>query len=127
MARTAKEINDKLRRLVNEQKKAVDQALLNDGAAMVTDVKSSMPKRTGKTAAEYDIITKTGKSYPFLDEPNTFYKLAFKNRDNIAFYQEFGTVKDKPQPTIRPAWSRNVSKIKAKAVGIALEVLNKYK
>jgi HK97 gp10 family phage protein len=127
MARTAKEINDKLRRLVNDQKKVVDQALLSGANALVSDVRANFPKDSGETAEQYDVIEKRGTRYPFLDGPGKFYKVVFKKRNFIAFFQEFGTVTNPPQPTIRPAWARHVNKIKNQAVNAGKEIINKYK
>jgi HK97 gp10 family phage protein len=127
MANTAKQINLKLRRMVNEQKKAVDLVLFNEAQAMVSDVKSSFPKSTGRTADEYDILEKRGKKYSFIDGSNPFFKILFKRRDYIAFLQEFGTVRMPPQPTIRPAWSRHVNKIKNAAISAGKEIITKYR
>lgn len=126
MARTPAEINKKLRALVNEQKKAVDQALLQGANVMVSSVKSVTPSDTGTTAAAYKVVTKTAKASPVLDQPNIYHVLTFDDRDKIAFFLEYGTVKMAPQPFLRPVYSSNIEKLKTTGVQAAINVLKKF-
>jgi HK97 gp10 family phage protein len=126
MARTPAEINKKLRALVNEQKKAVDQALLQGANTMSSSVKSVTPSDTGTTAAAYKVVTKTAKPSPVLDIPNNYYVLTFDDRDDVAFYLEYGTVKMEPKPFLRPVYGSNIEKLKKIGVQAAINVLKKF-
>jgi HK97 gp10 family phage protein len=127
MANSAKEINDKLKKMVNEQKEAVDLVIFNLGKSFVEDVKANFPKDTGFTADQFEISNFKGKKLSFIEGDNKFFIARFKKNNYIAFFQEFGTVKMPARPTIRPAWQRHNSKIRSAAIIAAMNVLKKYK
>ena len=126
MARTPKEITAKFRRLINEQKKAVDNVLAAGAQRMVSDVKSSIPKNTGVTAAAYKYALRKGPVSPVLDGPNTFHKVFFSENDHVAYFLEFGTTKMAPRPFLRPAYNRHIPQIKNTAVSAGVSVIKKF-
>jgi HK97 gp10 family phage protein len=122
----AKDITQKLINMVNEQKLAVDDILSQGAERMVADVKSNIPTDTGLTASAYKHNIKIAKAVPIINGNNIYHTVGFGNRDNVAFFLEYGTIRMKEKPTIRPAWSRHIHKTKNEAVSAAKKVIEKY-
>jgi HK97 gp10 family phage protein len=81
--------------LMSEDKRLLEEMLLHLGEEIASRARTLAPKRTGRLAASIAVSAlRRGRSGP---------EITVGAEAREAFFMEFGTYKDRPQPFMRPA------------------------
>jgi HK97 gp10 family phage protein len=116
---TASQINNNIQKMIEEQIGAVTKHLVEAADTMLQDAETLVPWDTGRTRASLRAdINKNNNGVKII--------IHASKADDVAFFNEYGTVYMDAKPFFRPAFDKSASKYLDIIVKTAIDITNKF-